>query len=139
MPALDSYLFFRGQCADAMRFYERTLGGKLEALFTYADAPQAPCAEGADNLVMHARLALDGRVLMAADVPPGMPAQPTGGFALSLQYPAAADARRIFDALSQGGTVTMPLQKTFFAEIFGMFTDRFGTPWMVGGGLHDPK
>ena len=140
MPALDSYLFFQGQCAEAMRFYERTLGGRLEALFTYADAPQPnPCAAGGENLVMHARLVIDGRALMASDVPPGMPGQPMGGFSLSLQYPTTDEARRVFDALSQGGTVTMPMQKTFFAAAYGMFTDRFGTPWMVGGGLHDPQ
>lgn len=140
MPALDSYLFFQGQCADAMRFYERTLGGRLEALYTFADAPQPnACAAGSENLVMHARLVIDGRALMASDVPPGMPGKPAGGFALSLQYPATDDARRIFDALSQGGTVTMPMQQTFWADAFGMLTDRFGTPWMVGGGLHDPK
>jgi PhnB protein len=143
MPTLESYvcyLYFQGQCAEAMRFYERTLGGKLEALFTYADAPQPhPCAAGGENLVMHARLVIDGRALMASDLPPGTPAKPMAGFALSLNYPAPDEARRVFDALSQGGTVTMPMQKTFFADAYGMFTDRFGTPWMVGGGLHEPN
>jgi PhnB protein len=137
MPALDSYIFFtNGRCAEAMQFYERTLGGKLDALMRYADAP-APtgCSTDANDLVMHSRLLLEGRSLMASDVPPGMPGQPMGGFALSLQYPAADEARRIFDALAQDGTVTMPMQKTFWAEAFGMLTDRFGTPWMVGGGM----
>src|SRR5689334_10259006 len=65
MPTLDSYLFFRGQCAEAMRFYERTLGGKLEALMTYADGPEPnQCTAGAKDLVMHARLMIDGRALM---------------------------------------------------------------------------
>lgn len=140
MPALDSYLFFQGQCAEAMRFYERTLGGKLEALLTYGEAPQPnACAAGSENLVMHARLVVDGRMLMASDTPPGMGGKPMGGFSLSLQYPTPDEARRIFDALSQGGTVTMPMQPTFFAEAYGMFTDRFGTPWMVGGGMHAPE
>jgi len=136
MPTLDSYLFFRGQCAEAMRFYERTLGGKLEALMTYADGPEPnQCTAGAKDLVMHARLMIDGRALMASDQPPEQPAQPMGGFAVSLQYPGAAEARRIFDQLAAGGQVTMPMQKTFWAEAFGMLVDRFGTPWMVGGGL----
>lgn len=137
MPALDSYIFFtNGRCAEAMQFYERTLGGKLDALLRYAEAPdQAGCPAGAGDLVMHARLALEGHALMASDVPPGMPSQPMGGFALSLQYPAADEARRIFDALAKDGTVTMPMQKTFWSEAFGMLTDRFGTPWMVGGGM----
>jgi len=67
-------------------------------------------------------------------VPPGMEAGRMSGFALSLNYPTAAEARRIFDLLAHGGAVTMPMQKTFWAEAFGMLTDRFGTPWMVGGG-----
>lgn len=140
MPAFDTYLFFQGQCAEALRFYERTLGGKIEALFTYADAPgPTPCAAGTENLVMHARLVIDGRTLMASDTPPGMGGNPAGAFSLSLQYPTADEGRRVFDALSQGGTVTMPIQQTFYADAHGMFTDRFGIPWMVGGGFHDPK
>jgi len=135
MPVLDSYIFFNGNCAEAMRFYERTLGGKLEAMLKYGEGPEpAQCPAGSQDLVMHARLMIDGRALMASDNPPGYPAATPGGFALSLNYPGAQEARRIFDALSQGGSVTMPMQKTFWAEAFGMLTDRFGTPWMVGGG-----
>jgi PhnB protein len=136
MPVLDNYLFFDGQCAQAMRFYERTLGAKLETVMTYAQSPDpAHCPAGAADMVMHASLLVDGRRLMASDVPPGMGSgpQPMAGFALSLGYPTAAEAARIFDALSQGGKVTMPMQKTFWAEAFGMLTDRFGTPWMVSG------
>jgi PhnB protein len=136
MPILDSYIFFDGRCAEAMRFYEQTLGGKLEAMMTYGDSPDPQnCPAGAKDLVMHAHLALDGRVLMASDTPPGHPASPMSGFSLSLQYPSADEARRIFDALAQGGEIRMPMQKTFWAETFGMLVDRFGTPWMVGGGL----
>lgn len=135
MPVLDSYLFFNGTCAEAMQFYERTLGGKLEALMKYGDSPEPQgCPANAENLVMHAHLSIDGRALMASDMPPGHAPSSMGGFALSLNYPTVQEARRIFDALSQGGSVTMPMQKTFWAEAFGMLTDRFGTPWMVGGG-----
>ena len=136
MPVLDSYLFFNGNCAQAMRFYEKVLGGQLEAVMTYADAPEpAQCPPGAKDLVMHTSLLVDGRRLMASDVPPGMGdgPKPMAGFALSLGYSSVAEARRVFDALAQGGQVTMPLQKTFWAESFGMLTDRFGTPWMVSG------
>lgn len=139
MPVLDSYLFFDGTCAEAMRFYERTLGGKLEAVMTYGESPDPQhCPADAKDLVMHASLLVDGRRLMASDSPPGYEHKPAGGFALALNYPTAPEAKRIFDALSQGGTVTMPMQKTFWAETFGMLTDRFGTPWMVGGGLVQP-
>lgn len=136
MPTLDTYLFFDGRCAEAMRFYERTLGGKLEALMTYADSPEPDrCPAGSRDLVMHARLVIDGRALMASDLPHGASAQPMGGFALSLQYPSPQEASRIFDALAQGGRVDMAMQKTFWAESFGMLVDRFGTAWMVGGGM----
>jgi PhnB protein len=140
MGKIETYLFFDGRCAEAMRFYEATLGGKLEAMFTYGDSP-APehCPPGASDRIMHARLRVGDSALMASDTAPGMAASPMAGFSLSLTYDTADEARRIFDALSQGGTVTMPPQKTFWSEVFGMLTDRFGTPWMVGGGMHAPS
>jgi PhnB protein len=137
MPVLDSYLFFSGNCAQAMRFYERALGGKLEAVMTYGQSPEPEqCPAGAKDMVMHTSLKLGDRTLMASDVPPAMGPKPMAGFALSLNYDSAEEAQRIFTALSQGGSVTMPMTKTFWAESFGMLVDQFGTPWMVGGGMH---
>lgn len=136
MPQLDAYLFFDGTCADAMQFYERTLGGKIEISMTHSQSPmpgQSP--PGNANRIMHARLNIDGRVLMASDAMAGQSYGGMKGFSLSLIYPTAAEARRIFDALSDGGQVTMPMQKTFFADAFGMLVDRFGTPWMVNGAM----
>ncbi len=135
MPQLDPYLFFDGNCAEAMRFYERTLGGRIEMMMTHADAPtpeQAPA--GMKDRIMHARLVFGDRerVLMASDAMAGQPYDRMQGFALSWNCPDAADAKRVFDALAEGGQVRMPLQKTFWAEAFGMLVDRFGTPWMVG-------
>ena len=137
MPMLDSYIFFDGQCADAMRFYERTLGGKLQTMMTYGQSPmpdQHQCPASHKDRIMHACLVLDGRMLMASDSPPGMH-QPMAGFSISLNYETAEEARRVFDKLADGGNVTMPIAKTFWADAFGAFTDRFGAPWMVGGGL----
>jgi PhnB protein len=135
MPVLDSYLFFDGNCAEAMRFYERTLGGKIEMSMTYGQSPDpAQCPAGSQDRIMHASMLIDGRRLMASDTPVGQPAKGMNGFALSLNYPSAEEARRVFDALSEGGKAMMPFGKTFWAEGFGMLTDRFGTPWMVGGG-----
>jgi PhnB protein len=137
MPTMDNYIFFDGQCAEAMKFYERTLGGKLQTLLAYADSPapdQHDCTPADKSRIMHACLVLDGRMLMASDSPPGMH-QPMAGFSLSLNYPTAAEARAVFDKLADGGKVTMPMARTFWADAFGAFTDRFGTPWMVGGGL----
>lgn len=137
MPVLDSYLFFSGNCAQAMRFYERTLGAKLENIMTYGQAPDpAQCPPGAKDLVMHSALKIGDRTLMASDVPPGMERKPMGGFALSVVYDSVDEARRVFEALAQGGSINMPMTKTFFADAFGMLVDQFGTPWMVGGGMH---
>ena len=137
MTQLDAYLFFDGNCAQAMRFYERVLGGKLDALMTYDQSPEGnQCGDGAGgDRIMHAALKLGDRLLMASDSPPGQPHQPSGGFSLSLFFPTTTEARRTFEQLAEGGKVIMPLDKTFWAETFGMCVDRFGTPWMVSGAL----
>jgi len=135
MHQLNTYLFFDGTCADAMRFYERTLGGKL-SLMTHADSPMATqMPPGSADRILHARLDFDGGMLMASDSMAGQPYGGMKGFSLSLIYPTAAEARRMFDTLAQGGQVNMPMDKTFWAEAFGMLVDRFGTPWMVNGGM----
>jgi len=136
MHQLNAYLFFDGNCAEAMRFYERTLGGKLD-LITHADTPMADKTPppGIADKIMHARLAVEDGTLMASDWMADRPYEGMHGFSLSLIYPTAAEARRMFAALGQGGKVTMPMDKTFWAEAFGMLVDRFGTPWMVNGAM----
>jgi PhnB protein len=132
MTTIETYLTFDGNAADAMRFYEQTLGAHLEALMTFADSPMAGQAPpGAENRVMHARLLIGDRAIMASDAMVGHPYNGMHGFALSLTYPSATESQRIFDALAELGEVTMPFQKTFFSEGFGMLVDRFGTPWMI--------
>jgi len=135
MPQLDCYLFFDGNCAEAMRFYQRTLGGEL-TMMTNAESPAAAHTPPADaNRIMHARLAFDGRTLMASDWMTGRPYEGKKGFSLAVAYPTVAEAKRVFEALAQGGQITMPFDKTFWAEGFGMLVDRFGTHWMVNGNL----
>ena len=128
---VDTYLTFNGNCADAMRFYQRTLGGKLD-LMTHAQSPIAgQTPPGSENRIMHARLAIDGRLLMASDSMVDHPYEGMKGFSLSLIYPTVVEATRVFNALADGGKVIMPLDKTFWAKAFGMLVDRFGTPWMI--------
>ena len=138
MPDLSPYLYFNGTCADAMRFYERILGGKLE-LLTHAQAlPPDQVPPDSAERIMHSRLALpDGGVIMASDTRAGDPDPGFHGCSISLIYPAADEGRRIFDALSEGGKVTMPFDKTFWSEGFGMCNDKFGVPWMVNGGMNE--
>ncbi|MGN6702836.1 MAG: VOC family protein [Burkholderiaceae bacterium] len=137
MPQLNAYLGFDGNCADAMRFYERVLGARIDAMMTYGQSPMADRMPPASaDRVMHARLTLGDDVLMAGDSAGcDQPYEPMKGFSLTLNYPTADEATRIFGALAEGGRVTMPLQKTFWAEAFGMVVDRFGTPWIVNGAL----
>ena len=105
-------------------------------MMTNAQSPMADHTppEHADR-ILHARLVIDGRYLMASDCMVGQPYEGMKGFSLSLIYPTDAEARRIFDALAEGGQVTMPMQETFWAKAFGMLVDRFGTPWMVNGAM----
>lgn len=131
---LDAYLFFDGTCAEAMRFYERALGGKLEAMMKFGEGPPGSCEEGDEERIMHASLLVDGRRLMASDTVKKYPLEGHSGFAVALHVPSVDGARRAFDALAEGGKVNMPLDKTFWAEAFGMLVDRFGVSWMIGGG-----
>ena len=138
MSRPDAHLTFNGDCAEAMRFYERTLGGKLEMLMTYGQSPyaeQTPVAER--DRVLHARLALSaGGFIMGCDTTSQFRYEGMKGFSLALIYQTVAEARQVFETLAEGGQVSMPLEKTFWSDIFGMVTDRFGTPWMVNGGTH---
>lgn len=133
------YLMFDGDCAQAMRFYERVVGGKLEPMLKYSEMPE-PCGDMPANCgdrIAHACLVLDGAMLMASDTMPGQPYEGMKNFGVTLTFPTPAAAGEVFDALAEGGQVTMPLAKTFWAEAFGMVTDRFGTPWMVNGGMQE--
>ncbi len=135
MHQLNAYLFFDGNCAEAMRFYERTLHGKL-FLMTHAESPIAKdTPPGSADKIIHARLTFDGGTLMASDWMVGQPYPGKHGFSLSLMYPTAAEAKRMFQVLAEGGKITMPFEKTFWAEGFGMLIDKFGTGWMVNGGM----
>jgi PhnB protein len=133
MPQLNAYLTFDGNCADAMRFYQGVLGGKLDVM-TFGESPMCDqMPPGSGDRVMHARLDADGGILMASDAMPGQPYGGIKGCGLALNYPEVADARRAFDALAEGGRVDMPMDKTFWAEAFGMVVDRYGVLWLING------
>ena len=131
---LNPYLLFNGQCETAFKFYEKCLGGKIEAMIPHAGTPAESSvpAEWRDK-IMHANMTIDGSVLMASDAPPEHYQAPKG-FSVSINLKDAAEAERIFNALAENGTVKMPLQQTFWATRFGMLTDRWGIPWMINCG-----
>ena len=132
---LNPYLFFDGKCESAFNFYEQCLGGKIEAMVSHVGTPaeQHVPPEWRDK-IMHARLAVNGQVLMGSDAPPEHYKEPKG-FSVSLQFKDAKEAERVFNALAESGRVGMPLQQTFWAARFGTLVDRFGIPWMINGEL----
>jgi len=128
---LNPYLFFNGNCADAFKFYEKCLGGKIVTLMTHEGTPAAEQVPANwREKIIHARMTVGDQVLMGSDAPPDRYA-PMKGFGVSFAVDSPADAERIFKALSEKGAVGMPMQQTFFAVRFGMVVDQFGTPWMI--------
>lgn len=138
------YLSFPGTTREAYAFYAQALGATIETMMSYADMPAPPpdaeagCADGGPpptgDGIMHACLVLPGgAMIFAGDVPPGMPFDGIKGVMLAVQYDTVDQARSAFEALSQGGQVTMPLAPAFWAETFGMLTDRFGVAWAING------
>lgn len=129
--SLSPYVMFNGQCEEAFAYYVQHLGGTLETLMHYSDAPPGqPSWDDMDAKVMHARVSFRGQVLMGSDSPPARFTPMQGAF-VSLDAPNAAEAERMFAAICDGGSVTMPMQETFWAERFGMATDKFGIAWMI--------
>lgn len=125
------YLFFNGTCEEALKFYEKVLGAKVAFMMRYKDMPveAAPSAEDGPKIA-HVRFTIGDSVIMASDSPPQRFNKPQG-FDMSLGIEKPEDADRIFAALSEGGTITMPIAETFWAYRFGALVDKFGTPWMI--------
>lgn len=135
MPKINAYLSFDGTAGEAMRFYEKTLGAKLDQLVRVGDMPESARMPGAvPDQVLHAQITFpDGGVLMASDRMGGGPYEGMKGFAVALTYDTAEEAKRVFTALAADGMILLPPQPTFFAKAFGMLIDRFGAPWSISG------
>jgi PhnB protein len=129
---MHTYVNFAGNCAEAFRFYEKQLGGRVGMLMTHAQAPdQSKVNPAWKDFVLHARISIGDTELMGADIPS---AEPMRSAYLSLSVTSDAEAERIFAALSDGGQVFMAMQETFFASRFAQLRDRFGVNWMI---LHE--
>lgn len=130
---VNQYLFFSGRCDEALAFYQQHLHAQIQFLIRFNETPE-PIPEGVlqagfENKVMHAEFTLGNQRLMASD---GCnDAEAFRGFRIALNVPSEEEARRIFAALSLGGTVDMPLTKTFWSPLYGQVTDQFGVGWMV--------
>jgi len=128
---MTAYLSFKGDCEAAFKFYEQCLGAQPGAIFRYAGSPMAgQVPPDWSDKVMHGSLTVGGQAIMAAVVMPEQYEEPKG-FSLSLQMKSVEDAERIFRELATEGRVVMQLEKTFWADRFGMVVDRFGIPWLI--------
>lgn len=135
MTQAIAYLGFNGNTAEVMRFYERALGGKLEVLMRGGDSPMAAeMPKEYHDRIIHARLALPGGgLLFAGDCPMNMAYEGIKGVSIAVDYPSIDEAKKVFAALTDGGQVTMPMQPAFWAKVWGMGLDRYGTAWIVNG------
>lgn len=131
---VNPYLSYDGKAEEAFQRYAQVLGGKIELLLRYGEAPDGSCESMAPSVkdkVMHVRLVGKGWTLMASDATPEYPYQGVQGMSVSLNVDSVADAERIIEGLSDGGHITMPLQQTFWAERFGCVTDAYGVTWLI--------
>jgi PhnB protein len=132
MP-VQPYLFFEGRCEEALEFYTKALGATVEMKMRYSESPEA-CPQGmppgSEKKIMHSAFRIGDTTVMGSD---GMcSGQPVfKGFSLALGAKDEGEAKRLFNALAEGGQAQMPLAKTFFSPAFGMVADKFGVSWMV--------
>ena len=131
---VQSYLFFEGRCEEALEFYKNAIGAEVTALMRNSDSPdQSDTPPGMESKVLHCNFNVGETQLMASDgMCSGTPK--FAGISLSITAKDAAEAERLFAALSEGGQVQLPMHETFFAERFGMAADKFGVSWMVMAG-----
>jgi PhnB protein len=128
---VNPYLNFNGDCAAALKFYEKVLGARVTFSMTWGEMPGADQFPAeTHNLIMHASVNIGDDVVMCADSPPGRYEKPTG-MNVSIHVKDVSEGESLFNSLAESGNVTMPFQKTFWSPGFGMCVDRFGIPWMV--------
>ncbi len=131
---LNTYLNYGGNCAEAFRFYEQNLGGKITMMMTHGQSPNAANVPPEwKNAVLHARIDIGGTELFGADIPPDR-FQPMRSAYLTLTLDSVEEAERVYALLTEGGQIFMHMEETFFAKRFAMLRDKFGTSWML---LHE--
>lgn len=130
--SLDPFFYFDGDCKEALAFYTEVFKVEHEhSVMCYGENPMAELEEEAKSRVMYSSLPIFEHNIMMADVPLGSSYQKGGNVALTLGSPDKTEIERLYHALSEGGQVDMPLEQTFFSELYGMVTDRFGIQWQL--------
>jgi PhnB protein len=128
------HLNFKGNCLEAFKQYAEILGGRIGFSMTYGETPMgAQMPQDWHGKIAHARLDFAGQFILGADPPPEH-YRAAAGFSLMVATDDPVEAERVFNALAQGGTITMPFGETFWARRFGGCIDRFGVPWMINCG-----
>ncbi|WP_159566499.1 VOC family protein [Budvicia diplopodorum] len=131
---LQPYLFFDGNCEEALEFYQRSIGAKVTMMMRYKESPDKssdPVPAEWQNKIMHANVVIGDSQFMASDGQCDYSHPGFHGFSLSLNIQDKAEAERLFNSLASGGKINMPFQRTFWSKGFGMLTDRYGIGWMV--------
>jgi PhnB protein len=128
---VQPYLFFDGRCEEALEFYKKAIGAKVNMVMRWKDCPdKSMSTDGNSNKIMHAQFNVGETKVLASDG--RNQGQPKfDGFSLAVSVPTEAEADKMFNALIDGGQVTMPMAKTFFSPRFGMLADKFGVHWMI--------
>ncbi|MDX2153618.1 MAG: glyoxalase/bleomycin resistance/extradiol dioxygenase family protein [Bryobacteraceae bacterium] len=129
MLGVNPYIAFKGNCREAIAFYQRALDAQVLFTQTVGESPMADM--GPKDNIMHCTIQVGGSTIMLCDDPRPDGAASGGNISLAIGMNEPERATRVFENLSEGGSVEMPLQKTYWAEAFGMLTDRFGVKWMV--------
>ncbi|MFV0549049.1 MAG: VOC family protein [Limnobaculum xujianqingii] len=134
MMEVQPYLFFAGNCEEALQFYQRSIGARITLIMRYSESPDAlltPVPDEWKDKIMHANVNVGHTQFMASDGQCDRMHPEFNGFSLSLKADSKTDAERLFKSLSSGGKVNLPFQRTFWSSGFGMLTDRYGVGWMI--------
>jgi PhnB protein len=139
---VQPYLCLYGRCEEALNFYRDKLGAQIQFMLRLKDAPpdpNRPVKPETENKIMHSTLQIGDSIVMMSDGDLAQQPKPHSGYTLSIQVQTPEEGGKLFDALAEGGQVTMPYQKTFWTEGFGMLTDQFGIAWMVNAAHEEHK
>jgi PhnB protein len=128
---VNPYLHYNGNCEEALNFYVKAIGAKIDVIMHVEGSPAAEqMPPSMAKKVLHGQISVDGEVIMASDAPPDY-FEKMQGMSVCLQIEDPADGAKVFAALSEGGTIKMPFGATFWSKGFGMCVDKFGAPWMI--------
>ncbi|MCD7977916.1 MAG: VOC family protein [Tannerellaceae bacterium] len=134
MRKIEPYVRYNGTCEEAFNFYKSVLGGEFVYVMRHKDNPEKdhPLAKEDEEKILHIALPIgDSMLLMGADTTSDKPVQVGDNITLAMSIQEEEEVRNLFEGLSAGGEITLPLQKTFWADLYGEFTDKYGIHWIV--------